>query len=128
MAGYTVSKRGRYQCSFCSHKSYKTKGGVLTHLNGHHPLELKLSEKDDEIERLKNKPPKIVEKVITKERVVYKEKPKPKPKPKYWYVTGVFCTSCGVAESNVGIPVGQTIENTPHHCGNRTLHLVREFK
>lgn len=129
MVGAHTVRGGRYKCDFCDHTSYKTQAGILNHLSDNHLQELLIAEKDAEIERLKNKPPKVVEKIVTKERVVYKEK----PEPKYWYtktvgIAGIYCTTCKQVQLNVGIPTGQTIENTPHNCGNRTLLPVVEVR
>lgn len=124
MVGITVNSRGRYKCDFCNHTTYKTWGGAHNHVTDRHPNELALAEKDAEIERLKNRPPKVVEKVVYKDRPAEKEK-------KYWYIKnggGIYCETCKVVEMRVGIPEGQTIENTPHTCGNRTLKLVLECR
>jgi hypothetical protein len=129
MVGAHTVRGGRYKCDFCDHTSYKTQAGILNHLSDNHLQELLIAEKDAEIERLKNKPPKVVEKIVTKERVVYKDK----PEPKYWYtktvgIAGIYCSTCKQVTLNPGIPTGQTIENTPHHCGNRTLMPVVEVR
>lgn len=129
MVGAHTIRGGRYKCDFCDHTSYKTVAGIQAHLKDQHLHSLRLAEKDAEIERLKNKPPKVVEKIVTKERVVYKDK----PEPKYWYtkpvgIAGIYCSSCKQVILNPGIPVGQTIENTPHQCGNRTLFPVVEVR
>ena len=121
MVGFTLNNRGRYKCDFCDHATYKTWGGAHNHVTDRHPTELALAEKDAEIERLKNRPEKVVEKVVYKD----------KPKPKYWYIEnggGIYCESCKIVQMRVGIPEGQTIENTPHECGNRTLKLVLEVR
>lgn len=123
MIGYTINQRGRYKCSYCDHSTYKTAGGIMQHLDKNHSVQLKLDHKDAEIERLKNMPPKIE----VREKIVYKEK----PEPKYWYIEnggGVYCETCKTVQMRVGIPQGQTIENTPHSCGNRTLKLVLEVR
>lgn len=129
MIGYHVNNRGRYKCDCCERPAYKTLGGIKLHLETNHAIEvLKLAE--DEIERLKSIPPEVE----IKERIVYRDSPKPAEKKKeYWYVRnygieGIYCTSCKRVETGVGIPVGQTIENTPHHCGNRTLLPVVEVR
>lgn len=133
MTGYRVTTRGRYKCSFCDHPSYKRLGGVMSHIRDRHELELAnatIEEMRGKIDRLQKQPPKIVE----KEKIVYRDAPKPAPKKTvYWYVrdygmAGIYCTSCKQVQLNVGIPEGQTIENTPHKCGNRTLLPVVEVK
>lgn len=124
MVGFKVNRNKRYQCNFCSRPAYVTEMGIADHLNTKHPLKYAIAKKDAEIERLKAAPPKVV----TKERVVYKEK----PNPDYWYVNtvgiaGIYCTTDKRVQRNVGIPIGQTIENTPcSKCGNRTLLPVVE--
>jgi hypothetical protein len=121
MIGYTINNRNRYKCKYCDHPTYKTHGGVILHVNEKHSHEYQLELKDLEIERLKNQKPRVE----YKERVVYRDKPE--TEQKYWDVSGVYCPSCKVVNVNVGIPVGQTIENTPHNpCKNRGLMLVRE--
>lgn len=120
MVGAHTVRGGRYKCDFCEHTSYKTVAGIQAHLKDQHLHSLRLAEKDAEITRLKNQPPKIktVEKVV--EKVVYKTK----PDPKYWYHS-VFCTACRVVIPGAGIPYGQTIETTPHSsCGMRSLVSV----
>lgn len=131
MTGLKTMGNGRYKCEFCSHKSYKRKADAIAHLEANHELELAyatVGEMQLEITRLKNQPPKVE----VREKVVYKDPPAPKKKP-YWYVrdygmAGIYCTSCKQVQLNVGIPEGQTIENTPHQCGNRTLLPVVEVK
>lgn len=129
MTGYTVNNRGRYKCDFCDHRTYKTISGVLTHVQGNHELELAKATADGlraELERERKKAPKVE----VRERVVYKDPPA-KKEPKYWYIKnggGIYCETCKTVEMRVGIPEGQTIENTPHTCGNRTLKLVLEVK
>jgi len=125
MVGYSRNQTGRLKCDYCKHKTYKYINGVIAHLNSKHMDQWLLDQANAEIERLKNIPPKIE----IREKVVYKEK----PEPKYWYVRergieGIYCTSCKQVQRGVGIPYGQTIENTPHHCGNRTLLPVVEVK
>jgi len=132
MTGYRVTTRGRYKCSFCDHPSYKRMGGVLGHIRDKHELQLAnatIEEMRGKIDQLKNQPPKIVE----KERIVYRDPPKTEKKKEYWYVRnygleGIYCTACKQVQTGVGIPVGQTIENTPHSCGNRTLLPVVEVR
>lgn len=124
MVGYTLNNRSRYKCDYCEHSTYKTWSGVLTHLESKHATEWALAKKDEEIERLKNRPAKVVEKVV------YRDAPK-KKEPEYWYIKnggGIYCSTCKQVQMGVGIPAGQTIENTPHHCGNRTLMLVLECR
>lgn len=127
MTGYTVNNRGRYKCDFCDHRTYKTVAGILTHVQKTHELELERAVSDDlrrRLELAKNQPPKVV----TKERVVYRDPPEPK-KPEYWYPTGLYCQTCKIAMSRAGIPRGQTVDNTPHSvCGTRSLLLITEFQ
>lgn len=123
MIGIHETKQHNWRCDYCPHISWKTAAGAMGHVEREHPKDLEISRKDAEIERLKNRPPKVE----VRERVVYKEK----PKPKYWYIEnggGIYCETCKVVEMRVGIPEGQTIENTPHSCGNRTLRLVLEVR
>lgn len=121
ISGYTITKRDRYKCEHCDHKTYKTKGGILKHLEDNHALEQEVALLREKLRIVGDKP-----RVEVREKVVYRDAPK-KAEPKYWYVTGIYCSSCKTASRNTGIPVGQTIENTPHHCGNRTLMLITEF-
>lgn len=126
MIGYDITRQGRYRCTFCPHhRSWVSRHGVDNHLESKHPTELALAQKDAEIERLKNKPPKVE----VREKIVYRDAPKPK-EVKYWYgVVGIYCSSCRRVSTNPGIPVGQTIENTPcSNCRNHTLMLVEEIK
>ena len=131
MTGLRSMGNDRYKCLFCNHKSYKRYADALTHVQTKHELELAnatIEEMRGKLERAENKPPKIVE----KERIVYRDPPAPKKKP-YWYVrdygmAGIYCTACKQVQLGVGIPEGQTIENTPHQCGNRTLLPVVEVK
>lgn len=128
MTGYTQNTRGRYKCNFCNHPAYKRQFDVVTHLQGKHELEITkaiLEENKAEVTRLRSQPPKVVE----KERIVYRDAPQPE-KVEYWYpkAAGIFCTTCKVVMCNAGIPIGQTVESTPHHCGNRTLMLVMEIQ
>lgn len=128
MTGYHTIRGGRFKCDFCDHKSYKTLSGILNHVQGSHELEVAKATADglrEELQRERNKAPKIK----TVEKIVYKEK----PEPKYWYtktvgIAGIYCSSCKQVILNPGIPTGQTIENTPHQCGNRTLFPVVEVK
>ena len=126
MTGYTVNNRGRYKCDFCDHPTYKTMGGVLNHVQERHELELANATIEDmraKLDRERSKPPKIE----VREKVVYRDK----PEPKYWYIKnggGIYCSTCKIVQMGVGIPTGQTIENTPHNCGNRTLSLVLEVR
>lgn len=114
MTGYHTTNRGRYKCDFCTQRSYKTVSGILNHVNKLHELEVTkgaLEEMRGEMSRLKNQPPKVVEKVVYQE----------KPDPKYWR-HNIFCTACKEVKYNAGIPFGQTIENTPcNGCGTRSL-------
>ena len=137
MPGYTVNTRGRYKCQFCDHRTYKHQSGVVTHLEQHHQqlyamaqenaaLQSKYDANSRALQRLKDQPPKVVE----KERVVYRDPPA-KKETKYWYIKnggGIYCETCKTVQMGVGIPEGQTIENTPHTCGNRTLKLVLEVR
>lgn len=122
MVGFSLNNKGRYKCDYCDHKSYKTWGGANNHVLAEHQAEHDLVLAKNEIARLKARPPEV------KERVVYKDK----PQPEYWYIEnngGVYCETCRIVQMRVGIPAGQTIENTPHSpCGNRTLKLVLEVK
>lgn len=125
MTGYRVTTRGRYKCSFCEHPSYKRMGGVLGHIRDKHELELAnatIEEMRGTIDRLKKQPPKVVE----KERIVYRDPPaKPKAEKKFWTVSGLYCSTCKTAQRGGGIPVGQTIEETPHSvCGTKSLMLI----
>lgn len=125
MVGYHTKRDGRYKCEYCNHTSYKTLNGVLTHLQDKHYHEVQEARLLAEIDRLKNLPPKIE----VREKVVYKDK----PELKYWYtktvgIAGIYCSSCKQVTLNPGIPTGQTIENTPHQCGNRTLFPVVEVR
>lgn len=133
MTGLRTMGNGNHKCLFCNHKSYKRLADALTHVQNNHALELAnatIEEMRGTIDQLNKRPPKIVE----KERVVYRDPPKPAPKKQeFWYVrnygmAGIYCTSCKQVQLNVGIPEGQTIENTPHQCGNRTLLPVVEVK
>lgn len=128
MTGYKLNRNNRYQCIFCNYPAYKRMGDCLLHVNKKHALELAEASREElraELQRERNKPPKIE----IREKIVYKSK----PDPKYWYVRdhgieGIYCTACKQVQTGVGIPYGQTIENTPHHCGNRTLLPVVEVK
>lgn len=131
MTGYHTIKGGRYKCDFCDHTSYKTYAGISAHLQAHHAKELnevladELAKTMSELHKERIKPPKVE----VREKVVYLDK----PEPKYWYtktvgIAGIYCTSCKQVQLNVGIPTGQTIENTPHNCGNRTLLPVVEVR
>lgn len=131
MIGFHTIRGGRYKCDFCNHTSFKTSAGAINHLNANHIKELnemlldKAEKAEAELRRERNKPPRIE----TREKIVYKDK----PEPKYWYVRnygmeGIYCTTCKQVQTGVGIPYGQTIENTPHQCGNRTLLPVVEVK
>lgn len=135
MIGYTVNNRGRYKCDFCDHRTYKTHGGVMAHIETNHfdlyqfrkanaELERTIAENERTIARLKSQPPKVE----VREKVVYKDR----PEPKFWYIEnggGIYCETCKIVQMRVGIPNGQTIENTPHgQCGNRTLKLVLEVR
>ncbi len=123
MTGYSVNNRARYKCQYCDHRTYKSLGGMLNHLNSQHKLDYELALKDDEIARLKNRPAKVE----VKERIVYRDPPAQPKKQLYWY-RSVYCSTCKLVMTGAGIPVGQTIENTPHSlCGNRTLMLVTEI-
>ena len=121
MVGYRSNNRGNYKCEFCGHPTYKTIAGIERHLKDQHLHSWQLAKKDAEIARLKNQPPKI------EERVVYRDPPAEPKKQKYWY-RSVYCATCKLVMTGAGIPVGQTVENTPHSlCGNRTLMLVTEI-
>lgn len=125
MTGFTVNNRGRYKCDYCDHKTYKTRGGMFNHLHEQHPKELEIDRLKAHVKRLENQPPKVE----IREKVVYKDPPK--KETKYWYIKnggGIYCETCKTVEMGVGIPEGQTIENTPHTCGNRTLKLVLAVK
>lgn len=122
---FEINNRGRYKCRFCDHSTYKTHSGIINHQEQHHKHELELARKDAEIERLKNSPPKTVEKIV------YRDPPE-KKESDYWYIEnggGIYCETCKIVQMRVGIPRGQTIENTPHgRCGNRNLKLVLEVR
>lgn len=131
MSGYHTIKGGRYKCDFCDHTSYKTYAGISAHLQAHHAKELnevlasELAKTMSELHKERIKPPKVE----VREKVVYRDK----PEPKYWYtkplgIAGIYCTACKLVQLNPGIPTGQTIENTPHQCGNRTLLPVVEVR
>lgn len=126
LAGYTINTRGRYKCDFCDHSTYKRVTGIENHLEDRHLFSWKLAKKDAVIKQLKDAPPKIE----YREKVVYRDPPtKTEPVKKFWNVSGVYCSNCKVAARNVGIPVGQTMEETPHSCcGTRSLMLVTEFQ
>lgn len=129
MTGYSINNRGRYKCDFCDHPTYKTMSGILLHIQAIHELELAIATAEElraEVDRIKAEPPQVIE----KERIVYRDPP-PKKDSDYWYprnAVGVYCPTCKVVNRGAGIPVGQTIENTPHHpCNNRGLMLVLEI-
>lgn len=133
ITAYRIVRGGRYKCNQCDHKSYKTRAGIITHLDDNHKgvyeMQLENERLAHKLKQAENKPPKTVEKIVTKERVVYKDK----PEPKYWYtktvgIAGIYCSACKLVQLNPGIPTGQTIENTPHQCGNRTLMPVVEVR
>lgn len=124
MTGLRSMGNGNLKCLFCNHKSYKCYGDALTHVQNNHELELAnatIEEMRGKLEQAENKPPKIE----IREKVVYRDPPA--KKEEYWYIKnggGIYCETCKTVQMGVGIPEGQTIENTPHHCGNRTLKLV----
>lgn len=119
MTGYTTNSRGRYKCDYCTHSTYKTIGGIENHLDTMHRPDWTADKLRAEIERLKNRPPKVVE----KERIVYRDPPA-KKEVERWNAS-VYCSTCKIVMSNTGIPRGQTIEETPHSdCGTRGLMLV----
>ena len=131
MTGYHTVRGGRYKCDYCTHNSYKTVSGIITHLKAQHAdemaaaLEKQVDDLKTALRRAENKPPRVE----VREKVVYKNK----PEPKYWYtksvgIAGIYCSTCKQVTLNPGIPTGQTIENTPHHCGNRTLLPVVEVR
>lgn len=131
--GVVQNQRGRYKCLFCNHKTWKILSAGIAHVDSQHPLELAQAKAEAlqvELERERSKPPKIE----IREKIVYRDPPKPTEKKKeYWYVRnygmeGIYCTTCKQVQTGVGIPVGQTIENTPHSCGNRTLLPVVEVR
>lgn len=118
MYGFTTNNRGRYQCDFCSHNSYKIWGAAKSHVERFHAHELEVAKLKREIKILKEKKTDALQ-----PRVIYRDP----PKPKYWYIKnggGIYCETCKTVQMDVGIPVGQTIESTPHDCGNKTLKLV----
>lgn len=120
--GLGLNTRGNYKCLFCNHKSWKSEGYGISHVESKHPKE-RADLLAERLQQAQNKPARIE----YKEKVVYKDK----PEPKYWYLKrgqGIYCSSCKQVQMEVGIPVGQTIENTPHTCGNRTLSLVLEVR
>lgn len=127
MVGYEINNRGRRKCLYCDHPTYKTDSGILNHLNTRHELEYKLALKDEQIEHYKNRKPKIE----VREKIVYRDPPA-KKEPEYWYIEnggGIYCETCKIVQMRVGIPRGQTIENTPHgQCGNSNLKLVLEVR
>lgn len=121
MIGYRLNNRGRYQCNYCGHPSYKNEIHATLHRDSKHHLEAEIERRDVEIAKLKNTPPKI------EEKIVYRDKPQ--AEEKYWYgPAGIYCSSCKTVIRKPGIPVGQTVENTPCTCGNTTLMLIMEFK
>lgn len=114
MIGYTTNNRGRFKCNFCDHSTYKTRGGIDSHLQTNHPHELELAKKDDEIRRLKNRPPQ--------EKIVYRDAPEKDIKYYSPNIKGAYCPSCMLVIQGVRIPVGQTLDNTPHNvCKNTGL-------
>ena len=117
-------KRGRYQCDLCSHTTWKTLDGVLRHQRAHHEPEIASAEKDKELTELRAKKPEV----IYKEKIVYRDAPAPKESDYYYPGVGIYCSTCKLVNRRAGIPVGQTIENTPHNCGNRTVMLVAEIR
>lgn len=127
MTGFTVNNRGRYKCDYCDHRTYKTRGGMFTHLHDQHASQLEIDRLKAHVERLEKKPPKVE----IRERVVYRDPPAKKA-PEFWYIEnggGIYCETCKIVQMRVGIPRGQTIENTPHgQCGNRNLKLVLEVR
>lgn len=119
MTGFTENRNGRYKCNFCDHATYKTWGGANNHVEQNHPKDLELARALQEIDRLKNQPPK--------ERIVYRDNPQ-EAKPEYWDVPGIYCSTCKSAWRGGRIPRGQTVENTPHSvCGTKSLMLVLEI-
>lgn len=127
MVGFTENNRGRYKCKYCDHHTYKTWGGANNHVEQNHPLEL---ERDKAIARAEYAE-KAKETLSRQLAEATKPKPQPKSEKKYWYIQnggGIYCESCKIVQMGVGIPEGQTIENTPHNCGNRTLKLVLEVR
>lgn len=120
MIGIHETKQHNWRCDFCSHTSWKTQTGALNHAEREHPKDLRIQRLAYDLERERNKAPKIE----VREKVVYRDA----PKPKYWYRT-VYCSTCKIVLTGAGIPREQTIENTPHSdCGNRTLMLVTEIR
>lgn len=125
MIGATINKRNRWKCDFCNHATYKTMTGALRHVHDNHALELAEGVADElraELSRERAKPP------VVKERIVYRDRPVDKTQKYYYPGAGIYCESCKVVNRNAGIPEGQTLESTPHHCGNRTIKLVLEIK
>lgn len=122
IAGIRLNKRANFNCIFCKHASWKRMSAAEAHVLKIHPAENENAELKRKIETLQTVPPKIItkEKIVEKERIVYRDA----PKPKYWY-TNIYCETCRIVIQNAGIPNGQSIESTPHSiCGTRSLKLV----
>lgn len=123
MVGYTVNNRNRFKCKYCDHTTYKHATGVLTHIEQRHPLEL---ERDKAIARAE-----YAEKAKVELSRQLAEATKPTPKKeevKFWRVPGLYCSNCKSAQRGGGIPIGQTVEDTPHStCGTRSLMLILEL-
>lgn len=114
MVGYTVNTHGRYKCEYCNHKTYKTVSGIERHLYDQHLMSWRLAQKDAEIARLKNMPPK--------ERIVYRDPPEPKDDARYSAV--VYCPNCLTVDS-VSIVRGQAIGvGGCFRCGAKGGQLV----
>lgn len=128
MIGFTENNRGRYKCNYCDHSTYKTWGGANNHVLANHPLEL---ERDRAIQRAEYAEKAKAELSRQLADANKRAEQTQKKESKYWYIKnggGIYCESCKQVQMGVGIPEGQTIENTPHHCGNRTLKLVLEVR
>ena len=117
------NKRGRYQCDLCSHTTWKTLSGLLRHQDEQHKAEIYTLDRDKELDEFRSKKPEVV----YKEKIVYRDRPD-EPKTKYYYPgIGIYCSTCQSVYKGAGVPVGQTIQGTPHTCGNKTVMLVTEI-
>lgn len=122
MIGLRINTRGRYQCTFCTHRSWKLKAAAKSHVQRYHFTELAAETErlEAEVRKLQDRPARVIEKVV------YRDPPKP-AKPEFWRTTA-YCDTCKVVITNIGIPRGQNLEETPHsNCGTKMLKLVKEI-
>lgn len=122
MVGAHLNKRGRWQCDYCTHTTWKSRVYAERHVTEKHEMDMlrqKAMNLEAELEVERHKPPAT--KIVEKEKIVYKNRLEPEYRQQS---VSIYCPTCRMVQQNVRIPARQTIADTPHSYCNLTGLMI----